>query len=117
MKSEKEALENHMNKGEDQSDPYWLLFKCKDAVNDSIVNAYSLGFKRGYAQAQKDMIKEIQKLKKQNEILKSAVEFYADKKNINFMDGCHIEKNEDGEEVADGGYRARQALKDAEEIK
>jgi uridine kinase len=62
-------------------------------------------------------LSQIQKLKKQNEILKSAVEFYADKKNINFMDGCHIEKNEDGEEVADGGYRARQALKDAEEIK
>jgi hypothetical protein len=50
--------------------------------------------------------KEIEKLKKQNEILKVAVDFYADEDNW-----------ENEHTVHDPEWRASQALKDIEEIK
>jgi len=51
--NEVEALVEHMKAGTGEDDPYWLLFECKEAVNDSIVNAYGLGFKRGYRASEK----------------------------------------------------------------
>lgn len=43
-----DQLERHMNTGLDEEDKYWRLFQCKDAVNTAIVEAYKLGYKRGY---------------------------------------------------------------------
>lgn len=40
-------VDAHMSKGVELDDPYWKLFECKNAVNDSIVEAYKLGYKRG----------------------------------------------------------------------
>lgn len=40
-------VDQHMNTGVDDKDEYWSLFRCKDAVNTAIVEAYRLGYKRG----------------------------------------------------------------------
>jgi hypothetical protein len=40
----------------------------------------------------------------------SALEWYGDRKNCDNFDLCHVETDEDGEQIADAGYRAREAL-------
>jgi hypothetical protein len=49
-----------------------------------------------------------------NKKLRDALAWYADRKNCDNPDFVHIEIDEHGEEIADGGYRAREALKENE---
>ena len=60
---------------------------------------------------------EYQKLKQENARLREALEWYADNKNCANPDSCFIyEIDKDGEEIADEGYTARQALAEADKI-
>jgi hypothetical protein len=59
--------------------------------------------------------KEIEKLEAENKKLREALQWYADRKNCDNPDFVHIEIDEHGEEIADGGYRAREALKEVDE--
>ena len=45
---EEAILQEHMSQGTDEDDEYFKLFMCAKEVNDAILNAYKLGFKRGY---------------------------------------------------------------------
>ncbi len=42
-----EELNKFLSTGTDDTDPYWDLFKCKQAVNDALVEAVKYGFKEG----------------------------------------------------------------------
>jgi hypothetical protein len=61
-------------------------------------------------------VDQVIKLKADRGVMVSCLKWYGDKKNISFMDCAHIEINDEGEELADNGYRARQALKSTGEI-
>jgi hypothetical protein len=50
-------------------------------------------------------------VKAQNKKLREALEWYANRKNCDNPDFAHVEIDEHGEEIADGGYKAREALK------
>ena len=54
----------------------------------------------------------IQKLEEENKKLRECVEWYGDRKNCDNADFSHVEIDDEGEEIADGGYRARQVLKE-----
>jgi len=56
-----------------------------------------------------------EKLEAENKKLREALQWYADRKNCDNPDFAHVEINEHGEEIADGGYRAREALKEVGE--
>lgn len=47
-----------------------------------------------------------------NKKLREVLEWYADRKNCDNPDFAHVEVDEHGEEIADGGYKAREALKE-----
>lgn len=51
-------------------------------------------------------------LEAENAKLRECVEWYADRKNCDNADFSHVEIDDSGEEIADGGYRARQVLKE-----
>lgn len=53
--------------------------------------------------------------KAENAKLRECVEWYANRKNCDNADFSHVEVDDSGEEIADGGYRAREALKELEE--
>jgi hypothetical protein len=53
----------------------------------------------------------------ENKKLREALEFYADRKNCDNPDFVHVEIDENGDEISDGGYRAREALKEIGELK
>ena len=55
-------------------------------------------------------------LQAENKKLREALEWYADKKNCDNPDFAHVEFDAHGEEIADGGYRAREALKEVGEV-
>jgi hypothetical protein len=59
---------------------------------------------------------EIYKLQAENKKLREALQWYADRKNCDNPDFAHVEIDEHGEEIADGGYRAREALKEVSEV-
>lgn len=50
------------------------------------------------------------------EKLVEALSWYADKNNCDNADFAHVEIGEDGEEIADGGFRARTTLKELGEM-
>jgi len=56
-----------------------------------------------------------EKLEAENKKLREALQWYADRKNCDNPDFAHVEIDEHGEEIADGGYRAREALKEVGE--
>jgi hypothetical protein len=58
---------------------------------------------------------EFEKLQAENKKLREALQWYADRKNCDNPDFAHIEIDEHGEEIASGGYRAREALKEVGE--
>lgn len=58
---------------------------------------------------------KILELESKNKKLREALEFYADRKNCDNPDFAHVEIDEHGDEIADGGYRAREALKELED--
>jgi len=49
MNDLEKMIETEMNRGADDSDPYWKLFKCKEAVNDALVESYKLGLKTAFS--------------------------------------------------------------------
>ena len=59
-----------------------------------------------------DAKKEIETLRADREKLVEALSLYADKNNCDNADFAHVEIGEDGEEIADGGFRARTTLKE-----
>jgi 1-aminocyclopropane-1-carboxylate deaminase/D-cysteine desulfhydrase-like pyridoxal-dependent ACC family enzyme len=90
MKSEKEIEEMARNYASSVSEETsWTFEMLRD------------GFFDGYNQAQKDIIEEVEKLKKQNEILIQALKDIGS--GICYGNGCDA--------------TARQALKDIEEVK
>ena len=56
----------------------------------------------------------IEELKKENAKLRECLKWYADKRNCDNADFAHVEIDNSGEEIADGGYRARKVLKELE---
>lgn len=58
------------------------------------------------------LIATVDKLKEENKKLRECVEWYGDMKNCDNADFSHVEIDDEGEEIADGGYRARQVLKE-----
>jgi regulator of replication initiation timing len=64
----------------------------------------------------KEVVQDNNRLEKENTRLREALEFYADRNNCNNPESCFIyEVDSDGDEIADEGYTARQALKGIEE--
>lgn len=57
---------------------------------------------------------ENERLESENTKLRQCIEWYADRKNCDNADFSHVEIDDSGEEIADGGYRAREALKELE---
>ena len=55
-----------------------------------------------------------ERLEAENAKLRQCIEWYADRKNCDNADFYHVEIDDSGEEIADGGYRAREALKELE---
>jgi hypothetical protein len=62
-----------------------------------------------------ELVLEFEKLQAENKKLREALEWYANRKNCDNPDFAHVEIDEDGEEIADGGYRARKALEEVKE--
>lgn len=80
-------------------------------------------FDTGYKMGVKEASAEIEKLRKQNKIMRETLEFYANEDNWEdcWIDGCLGSedyftsiKDDMGSRV--GGYRARQALKEVGEL-
>jgi hypothetical protein len=71
MKTLEEELEKEMNKGVDHNDPFWELFKCKDMVNFSIVEAYKMGFTVGFKRMEEQNEELRERLKEAEEVIKA----------------------------------------------
>lgn len=56
MSLAKAEAEKFMDKATDLNDPYWKLFECKTAVNDSLVQATRYGFEKGFECAEDKII-------------------------------------------------------------
>ena len=54
--------------------------------------------------------KTIMDLEEKVKQMSECLEWYADEKNCDNPDFAHVEIDEEGEEIADGGYRARKVL-------
>lgn len=48
MKDPNSKFQEFINKPTDESDPYWNLFKVKDQMNDTIIEAVKYGFLQGF---------------------------------------------------------------------
>lgn len=75
---------------------------------DNVIQFYDLMHKMlcvGFFEADKD-----------REKLVEALSWYADRNNCDNADFAHVEISEDGEEIADGGFRARTTLKELGEM-
>jgi hypothetical protein len=88
--------------GQSISWKYACEFKQKEI--DILKNHDIAGYKEGIDCLQAEIKK-----------LREALQWYADRKNCDNPDFAHIEIDEHGEEIADGGYRAREALKEVGE--
>ena len=115
-------LDKFLNTGTDLSDPYWALFKVKDQMNTALVEAVKYGYRRGMennasvADRAEDSA-TIRYLRHREEILMTAIKWYADKSIYDNPESCPIlEIDSDGEEIADEGYTARAALTALQEL-
>lgn len=77
------------------------------------LEGYKAEFEK-YLKAYHFEIETIRKLQAENAKLRACIEWYADRKNCDNADFSHVEIDDSGEEIADGGYRARQCLKELE---
>jgi hypothetical protein len=111
-----EKLSQFLNTGTPEQDPFWALFKIKDQMNDAILESVKHGFREGMkciptVKDWADDAATIRFLRHREEILLTALNWYADKKTYDNPDSCPIyEIDNDGEEIADEGYTARTAL-------